>query len=192
VFEDEGSGLFPMAGAALLVESGHAEAAGGLEDLAAVGVVALDAVHLPFEHRVVLGQSELHLDILVAVVTCLWIFAGVENQPRPITWCGGVKASGAVATFAAGAAGKFLDIGPDPEVDITLEGAGVIGVTVVTLVIPDKGCSRDLRGNHQVAGDGRAGAQESDASGCHGQQGATDRRTFPKCECHRFQIISQL
>jgi hypothetical protein len=123
VFEDERPGLFAMAGAALFVEAGHAKAAGRFEDFAAVRVVALDAVHLPFEHRVVLRQSELHLDVLVAVVTGLRILAGVEDQSCAVTRCGGVKASGAVATLTTGAAGQFLDIGPHPEVDIALKGS---------------------------------------------------------------------
>lgn len=49
VHEDEVSGLFAMALSALLISTGQAETAWLLEDLAAVRLVAINAVHLAFQ-----------------------------------------------------------------------------------------------------------------------------------------------
>lgn len=191
VFEDEGAGLLPMARAALFVQLGHAEAAGRLEDFAPMRVVALDAVHLAFDHRMMLRQAELHLDILVAAVTPLGIFARIEDQTRSAAGGFGVEAAGAVAAFTTGAAGELLDIRPHPEMDVALEGPRIIGVTVVTLVVADQGRARDLRGDDHAALNGRAGAQESNQHGSQSQQGAADRPTFRKFGCHRFRSRSR-
>jgi len=121
VFKDKRAGLFAVALAALLVQAGHAESAGGLEDLPAVRVMALDAVHLAFRYWMMLGKPELKLDVQMTVVTGLGILAGVEDESGPVAWRRGMEASGAVAAFATGTARELFDVGANPKMDIALE-----------------------------------------------------------------------
>jgi hypothetical protein len=58
VFENERASLFAMTLGAVIIEPGHGEAAGGLEDVFSMGVMALNAVHLVFEHGMMLRQTE--------------------------------------------------------------------------------------------------------------------------------------
>jgi len=67
VLKYEGAGLFPVTLGATLVQAGHGKPAGTLENVRPMGVVTLDAVHLAFNHRMMLGQTELRLRLQMAL-----------------------------------------------------------------------------------------------------------------------------
>ncbi len=194
VLEDKGTRLFPVALRALLIESGHPQAAGSLEDLAAVRVMALDAVHLAFHDGVMLWQTKLHVDILVAGEAGLRVLARIEDQIRSIARGFDVAAAGAVAALATGAAGKFvdIDIDTDAEVNVALEASGVVCVAVITLVIPDESGAGNVGGDDEGPRDRGAGTQETDPRGRECEKRAADRPTFPGCGCHGFRIRSRV
>ena len=58
VFEHKRARLLPMTLCARLVEPRHRQATRRFHDVAAVRVVALHAIHPPFNHRVMLREAE--------------------------------------------------------------------------------------------------------------------------------------
>jgi len=99
--EDEIADRLAMAAGALLIPAGQSQAARLLEDFAAVRVVAIDAIHLAFQHRMTPGEAEFRVLILVAVEARPRVASGVVNED-PFAAAGlDVLAPGAVAGFAA-------------------------------------------------------------------------------------------
>src|SRR5258708_21062104 len=83
MLENEGAGSFPVALGAPLVEPGHRPAPRGFEDIRSMRIVTLHTVHAAFGHRMALRQSELGLDIQMALVTGARILAGIDDELPP-------------------------------------------------------------------------------------------------------------
>src|SRR5262245_20556694 len=62
MLENKRTGLLAVTLGAILVEPRHCQSAGGLENVAAVRIVALHAVHAAFRHRMMLGQAEFRMN----------------------------------------------------------------------------------------------------------------------------------
>src|SRR5262252_8983593 len=80
MLEDKGPGLFAMAPGAILVEPRHSQPAGSLKDVTAVRIVALHAIHVAFEDRVMLGQVEFGVGLKMALKTRCWVSARVDDE----------------------------------------------------------------------------------------------------------------
>ena len=61
VLKDNRLGLFPMTLSARLIQTGHGQARRRFHDVLAVGIMALNAVHLAFEDGMVLRKMEFGL-----------------------------------------------------------------------------------------------------------------------------------
>jgi hypothetical protein len=61
--------LFAVALGARLVQPGHGQTSGAFADIRPVRVMALSAVHLAFQHRMMLRQAELRVLFEVATKT---------------------------------------------------------------------------------------------------------------------------
>ena len=107
VFENERAALFAMTLRASFVEARHGEAAGGLHDLVAVRVVAVHAIHVAFDDRVMLGEIKFGMDVEVALKAGAGIFAWVDDEPAAAAADAHMFAGRAMAGFAAGDACEF-------------------------------------------------------------------------------------
>src|ERR1051325_8288854 len=95
VLEDDRPGLLAVAGGALPVEPGHGQAAGGLENLATVRVMALHTIHPVLRDGMMLREIELGVDFQVALETRRGILAGVDDEHAAPATGGDVFAAGA-------------------------------------------------------------------------------------------------
>lgn len=108
VFENDRTGFPAMALGAALIKPRHGQPARGLKNVAAMRIVALDAIHPAFRNRMVLRQLKLGVNLQVALLANRWIFAGVDDEILSAARRN-MFAAGAVTQFAsriAGAAGR--------------------------------------------------------------------------------------
>src|SRR4051812_39485710 len=92
-------GLLAMTRGARLVQASHRHASGRLADVLAVRVVALNAIHFSFQHRVMLGKIELGVGLQMAGETGCRIAARVDDEFPTSAPCGNMFAAGSVAGF---------------------------------------------------------------------------------------------
>ncbi len=78
-----------------------ARPAGRFEDVVAMRIVALHAVHLLLQHRVVLGKLEFRLLLAMALETSRRVFAGIDDELASPAAARDVQARRSVARFAA-------------------------------------------------------------------------------------------
>jgi hypothetical protein len=104
MFEDKRAGLFAVTLATRFIGPRQKEAAGRLEGVAAMGVVALDTIHLLLEDRVMLGQMKLSFHRAMAFKTGVGIFARVDDEFSTAAATGDVQTARAVTGLAAGLA----------------------------------------------------------------------------------------
>src|SRR5580698_1039160 len=83
---------------AALILPRHGQAAGRLEDVATVRIMAIHAIHEAFHDRMMLGQIEFGLHVEVALETGRGIFSGIDDEAG--------RAAGP-DMFAAGAVAGF-------------------------------------------------------------------------------------
>jgi len=105
MFENHGAGLLAMTLRAAFVPAGHGQSARGFEDVPAMRIMALHTIHASLQDGMMLRQMKLNLDVEVALETSGRIVAGIDDEFGPATGLD-VFAAGAVAGFAAGAAGQ--------------------------------------------------------------------------------------
>ena len=100
MLKDKGPGLLPVALRAGFTPTRHGQPAGRFEDVAAMRVMALHAIHLFLRHRVVLGKLELRLFLAVALVTSRRVFAGIDDEFASPATARHMQARGSVARLA--------------------------------------------------------------------------------------------
>jgi hypothetical protein len=99
VLKNHRAGLFAVTLRAILVRAGHRQAARRFENVSAMWVVALYAIHPALDDRMVLRQMKLRFDFNMALKTRRWIPAGIDDEfGRPARR--DVFAAWAVAGFA--------------------------------------------------------------------------------------------
>lgn len=101
VLKNKGTRLFPMTLGATFVLSRHRQAAGGFENIRAVRIVALHAIHFAFENGVVMRELKLGVRFEMALKTGGRLFPRVDDEPA--TRSSHVFAGRAMARFATGA-----------------------------------------------------------------------------------------
>ena len=94
---NERSRLLSMAFRALLVHAGHREATRRFHDFVPVRIVALYAIHSPFDHGMMLGQIELGMNFEMARKAGLWLASGIDNEFTAPSAPGNMFAGGTVA-----------------------------------------------------------------------------------------------
>src|SRR5580765_7621399 len=80
VLEDERPGLLAMRLAAGFILARHSQASSGLQDVHPMRVMALDAIHLSFKDRMMLGKVELRARFLMALETGFGVFARIQDK----------------------------------------------------------------------------------------------------------------
>jgi hypothetical protein len=80
MLEHDRTRLFPMTLRAAFIQAGHGQSARRFEDVAAVGIVALDAIHPAFQDWMMMGQLKFALDCQVALQAGSRILARVDDE----------------------------------------------------------------------------------------------------------------
>ena len=80
VLKHNGPRLRLMTGRATLILPRHCQAALGFEDVSAVRVVAIHAIHIAFIDRMMLRQTELRLHIQMTLETGGGIFSRIDDK----------------------------------------------------------------------------------------------------------------
>jgi hypothetical protein len=161
VLEDERLGLFPMTLRAGFIAPRHGQAARGFEDVRAVRVVALHAIHAPLDDGMMVGQGEFGVYFEVALKTGGGIFAGIEDEAATTAADLDVAAARAVAGFTAALAGHRRGLHVDSRVRAGRENPDVIGVTIETGLVAHVMRAGDFRRIGDQVWRGRTGVQQT-------------------------------
>lgn len=151
--------LLAVAGDARLVLARHSQASGRLHEIQAVGIVALDAVHLSLGHRMMVGKVELSLGLKMALVAGLRVVAWIGDELAPASARLHVQASWPVAGLTA--VERALSILTDLNLRVTAhrKTPGNVGVAFEARLIANEMSPLDMRRNYDGSLDGPTGAQ---------------------------------
>jgi hypothetical protein len=138
MLENEGPRLLPVALGATLVQAGHGQAAPRLHDVVPVRIVALRAIHPVLDHRVMLRQVELRVDLMLAFEAGIWIFARVDNEATASAASLHMLAARAVTRFASSHPCKLQVIAVEFPMRAGGEDARDVGVAVGANPVADE------------------------------------------------------
>ena len=133
--------------------------------------MALNAIHLFFYHRMMLGQVEFHLGRAMALEAGRRVLAGVDDKLPAPPASGDMKTAGAMASLAAGLPRPFRRLKVNAGVSAGWKDAGDVGVTFRAGFVADETRPRYLRRSLDGPRHCRAGVdqQGTDARGDQGQ-----------------------
>ena len=83
VLKREWPRLFAVALRAIFIQPRHRQSMCRLPDIHAVRIVALNAIHFPFEHRVMLWKMKFRLCLQVTCKTSLRVLPRINNELSP-------------------------------------------------------------------------------------------------------------
>src|SRR5262249_35957130 len=110
-----------------------------------VRVVALHAIHPPFNHRMSLGQAELRMSFQMTLETRAGFFAWVHDKlPAPATR-GNVFAARTMTRFAPRLPDHFSIGQMHTRMRAGRKNSADVRVAIVTSLVPDVICSRNFR-----------------------------------------------
>ena len=145
MLEDKGPRLLPVALRAAFTPTRHGQPARRLEDVAAVRVMALHAIHLLLRHRVVLGKLELRLFLAMALVTSRRVFAGIDDEFASPAAARDMQARRPVARFAARLPQRASVFEVDSGVGAGRKDAGDAPMTIGAGLVADERRARNVR-----------------------------------------------
>ena len=122
--------LFAMALGTGFVQARHGQAARGFENVAAVRVMALHAVHATFEHRVMLRQVEFRLRLQMALKAGSRVLAGIDDEPAAPATGLNVQTAWPVAGFATALAFELVPFDVQPRVRAGRKSTHVVRVAI--------------------------------------------------------------
>lgn len=187
MLEDERAGLGAMTLGAGLVQTCHRQPAGRFHDVAPVWVVALDAIQLPFEHRVMLRQVKLRVNIDVTTETRLGIAAGIDDELAATTADLDMPAAGAMTRFTTRFARHLQMFPVAAPVGADRKNPGDIGMTLVAGLIADVAGSFDLERDFGDRADRAAGTYQP-AGQDNPSQSATSCQPTPRAHNKCFPV----
>jgi hypothetical protein len=136
--ENHRSGLFAVALRARLVLSCQTQAAGGLEDIQPMRIMALNTIHFTLENRVPLGKVELGARFEVALQAGGGITTGIDDEFAAAASSGDVFAARAVTALAPGQANQLRVFDVNSRMRTGGEHPNIICVAVEADSVPDK------------------------------------------------------
>jgi hypothetical protein len=172
--------LFAVTLRAILVQPRHRETSGGLENIAAVRVVALDTIHPAFDDGVMLRQVEFGVGRHMALKTSGWFFAWIDDELATSAPRRDVFAAGTMARFATGLAGALALRQVNPGMGTGRELANDLAVAIGAGFVADEGGTRNNGRREHSPGHGRTGVQENNKRDYDG--GYSQRRVRLKAE----------
>lgn len=148
---------------ATLILRCHREATGRFENVAAVRIVAIHAIHVAFEDGMMLRQIKFGVDIQMTLKTGLGIFAGVDDEFRRAAGPD-VFAAGTVAGFATALAGQGGVFKMQPRVRAHRKFTGDVRVAIGAGFVADEMCAGNFQRRDDSGGRG-AGNHERHHAG---------------------------
>jgi hypothetical protein len=172
VFEDERTRLFAMTLGATLIQTRHGQAACRFHDVRAVRVMAIDTIHLAFEHRMMLRQMKLGAYFLMTLKAGFGVFARIDDElfPAPAADHGDVLAARAVAGLAAALARHVGNFRVQARMGAGGENTGNIGMAVEAGLIADVSGTLNLQWDHHGSVGGTGIKQQNQRSGTGGER----------------------
>src|SRR6266568_1689514 len=174
VVEDIGPGLLAMTLRAALVMPRHGQTTSRLENISPVRVVALDAIHAAFNHRMMLRQIEFGLGIQMTLKAGSRVFARVDDESSTTASCLDVFASRPVTGLAPGFSCQLGAFKVDARMGAGWKNPGDIGVAIVTGLVTNVSCARNLRRRHHRARNGGTGIDQ------HQERASYRRQKHPR------------
>jgi hypothetical protein len=172
------AGLFAMTLSAVLIQARHGQAPGRsaasatwLKDVAAVRIVALNAIHVSLHDRMMLRQPKFGFGLQMTLETRSRVFSRVDNEFAPTATRFDVLASRAMARFATGLTGVFRVIDMHSRMRTGREYSGDIRVALGAGVITHIGRSRNVRRRNYRPSQSRTGNCEE-----HNQEQCAESR----------------
>ena len=150
VLENDRPRLLAMTLGAAFIEPRHRESSRWLENVAAVRVVALHAVHVAFDDGMMLRQIEFSLSFEVALKTRRRVFVRIDDELAAAADFD-VFAARAVTGFAAGLAFHAGNFKMHPRVRAAREHAHVFRMAIQAGLVPDIGGAGNFRRRHDGA-----------------------------------------
>lgn len=105
MFKHKWTRLFAMTLRAAFVQARHRKTARRTHDVATVRIVALNAIHPAFNHRMMLRQVELGVSFQMALKTGVRVFAGIDDELPTSSARGNMFAARSMTRFASGQSG---------------------------------------------------------------------------------------
>ena len=150
MLKHKGSRLLAVALGAIFVEPRHCQAAGWLEDVAAMWIVALRAVHVAFEDGMMCRQLKFRAHRQMTAQTRLRLDAGIDDKLAPAAGFH-MLAARPVARFAANAAGDGGVFQGQMRVRTGGKLACDVGVAIVADLVAHIVCARNFQRRHHRA-----------------------------------------
>src|SRR5581483_8765440 len=151
MLEDKGTSLLAMAFRAGLVGPGQLQPTRRFEDVASVRVMALNAAHFVFQHRMMLRQMKFGFNGPMTLEAGGWVFARVDDEFAAPAAAGHVEAAGSVTRFTAGLAGCLDILQVNARMWACGKFPGDVGVALRTGFVADETCA----GNFGSGGEGQ-------------------------------------
>jgi len=138
VLKYEWPALVSVARRARFIQLGHGQARRRFEDVATVRIVALYAIHSPFDDRVVIRQVQLGMNLQVTLKANRRVPARVDDKPAAPAAGSGVFAARSVAGFASGLACPLQIVFVKACVGAGRKSPGDIGVAISADSVPNE------------------------------------------------------
>ncbi len=168
MLEDKRAGLLAMALLAAFVLPGHGQPDSRLENIAAMRVVALHTVHVPFNDLMMIGQAECSLNVQMALETRRRVVARIDDE-FCVAAAFDVLAAGAVTGFAARAARQRCA----HKVDLRMRTGGEfpdnLRMAIHTSLVADVMSAGNFQWRHYLGWRGGTGIQKGDGGACRHQ-----------------------
>ncbi len=147
MFKNERARLGFMTLCATLILLRHRESAGRFQDVAAVRIVAVHAIHVTFDDQMMLRQIKFRVDVEVTLKTRLGIFAGIDDELRRAAGAD-VFAARTMTGFATALAGHRGVFKMQPRVRAHRKFADDIRVAISAGLIADKMSAGNFQGRN--------------------------------------------
>ncbi len=141
------------------IQPRHRQPTRWLHDVQAVRIMALDAIHLAFDDRVMLRQVEFRVRFQMAGETSCRVFAGIDDELIAPATRLDMQAARPVTGFAPGLPGHFRTFKMNPRVRTGREGTDVIRVAQIAGLITNERSTLNPRRRYDRAPDRRTGTK---------------------------------
>ena len=145
MFEDEGPRLLAVTCRTPLIESGHRQPSSRFENVTAMRIMTLRAVHFVFEQRMVLRQPEFSLDRPVTFETRLRVLPRIDDRLASTAPPQHVQAGRPVAGFAAGQTNRLRRLQSYSSVRTGWKHVGNVRVTLRARFVADEVSTGNFR-----------------------------------------------
>ena len=155
VLKDKGPRLRLMTARATLILPRHCQAALRFKDVSSVRVVAIHAVHIAFNDRMMLRQIEFGLSVQMALETGCGIFSRIDDEAGRAT-TSNMFAAWTVAGLASALPCHGCALDMQPRVRAGREFADNLRVTIRACAVADVVRTRNFKRSHNRGGRGCA------------------------------------